>query len=342
MQGNTRRIINRDHLIHNCRTVRNHLDEYAALFAVVKQDAYGHGLKQVIPVLEAEVAMFVVATAEEGCEVRELAPNSEILVLSPFNEQLGDLYHSNNLIAAITDMGAIDELPSGIRFHLQFDTGMNRFGMDPTDVDMIVDRLGNRLEHCEGIFSHLANAEVPDHPINEQQRSIFEALQSRFPKHISRHFANSWATLSSSKYHFDAVRCGLALYGYGPDPHLKPVMEIQAPVLESYTIRKGEMVSYGSTWRAPADGHYAVVAAGYGDGLPRALSSKWSFTDGELCYPIAGAITMDFTMVFTASRKLQRGVMLNVLGNAETAAEVYQGIPYEILCSLGKNAADVN
>ncbi|MEO1642088.1 MAG: alanine racemase [Pseudomonadota bacterium] len=317
--------------------------------AVIKADAYGHGLSQVAETLhDAGCDHFFVAHAFEGEAARRaLGPNAVIYVLngpSPYEEAA---YRKNALTpvinsdqqfqALVTWIQTGGKLPKG--YALKFDTGMNRLGIPAVDAPELAEAVKGMEPAL--ILSHLACSEEADNAMNQFQATRFEAICNLFPN-IPTSLANSGGTYLGAAYTQALSRPGLALYGGGHPPvnlTLKPGLTLEAPILQVRTIEAGESVGYGATYRATEPHLLATVSLGYGDGFPRSASNKGFATiDGHRC-SILGRVSMDLiTIDVTSVSKLARpGVFAQFIGPdapLEEQAALAGTIGYELTTGL--------
>ncbi len=298
------------------------------VLCIVKGNGYGHGGPDVSKHLEKFGAdWFGVASAGEGIELRNAGVRKPILVLGGFWPG-----EEKNLIAydltpaihrcehlALFNAAAAKARKRRAPIHLKIDTGMNRLGISPGDMDCFANQLA-KCQHLEltGAFTHLASSEVlTDTPTGHQTA---EQLQ-RFQKAIDRlralgvapgivHIANSAAIAARPETWADMVRPGALLYGYHPgfDPMerrfefeaklaLRPVMSLRAHLLTVRSVASGVGVGYNASWVAKRPSRVAVLAAGYGDGIHRSLGNRGSVAIRGHVAPIIGIVSMDVTML---------------------------------------------
>ncbi|GAB3458607.1 alanine racemase [Insolitispirillum peregrinum] len=325
---------------------------------VVKANAYGLGVEAVGRVLAAAgCRTFFVAVPEEGVLLRKVLPGAVIYVLSgPIggSEGLAPFLTSNlRPILNCADQVALwrSHAPGAAPYGLHLETGMNRLGLPEFEARAMATNLTPSL-----VISHLACADVPNHPLTEEQVRAFTELRSLYPT-ARASLANSAGVMLGRDYHFDLARPGLALYGGNPLPHLPnplaQVLTLQLRVLQVRRVDTPQSVGYGATYRAPAGTVLATVAAGYADGLLRSLgNSGWGLLGG-VRVPVAGRVSMDlitFDVSEAPSQAVYSGALITLIGR-ETADSTEQAhtldelateagtIPYELLTSLSRRYA---
>lgn len=284
------------------------------VMAVVKANAYGHGLVTVSRCLEASGAdFFGVAFVEEGVQLREAGVRTPILVLGGLVGAQLRLFLENDIDIPASSLSKLEQIDAAakaagrkVRVHLKIDTGMERIGVHSYNVREFFESAA-RCRHCEivGLFSHFAVAES-DPVFTRLQIERFLECSAEFERICGyrplRHLANSAGTVLYPESHLDMVRTGVLLYGISPDSamrlpvELRPVLSLKSRVVYFKVVRAGSGVSYGHTWRAPQDTRVVTVPIGYGDGFPRALSNRGSIlVRGKRC-PIVGRVCMDQLM----------------------------------------------
>ncbi|WP_112323374.1 alanine racemase [Oceanibium sediminis] len=305
--------------------------------AVVKADAYGLGIAPVARALAtAGARTFFVATLDEAVALRSVIGQAPVIYVfsgympgaGPAVKQAGlrPLLNSPEQVAAYR--AAHPGAPCG----LQLDSGMNRLGLEAEDLAAL-DLTGMELSL---VMSHLACADAPEHPQNAAQRSAFEQMTAGLPG-IPRSLAATGGALLGPSYHFDMTRPGVGLFGGAPFTAARPVVQLEIPVIQTRTVRRGESVGYGAAWVAERDSRVATLAVGYADGLIRAMSGGVSLFAGDRRCPAIGRISMDLlaadvTDLPTAPDSL---FLLNDLQGVDDLADAAGTIGYEILTSLG-------
>lgn len=305
--------------------------------AVVKADGYGLGVAPVGQALaRAGARQFFVATAGEAVALRRaLGAGPVIHVFSGYMPGARDAMAAaafRPLLNSPEQVTAFQADYPGAPCGLQLDTGMNRLGLEAEDLAALdLSALNLTL-----VISHLACADDPDHPQNAAQRSAFLKMTSAVPG-VPRSLAATGGTLLGAAYHFEMTRPGVGLYGGLPFDAAEPVVRLDIPVIQTRLVRKGEAVGYGAAWVAPRDSRVATLAAGYADGLLRAMSSGITlFADDRAC-PTVGRISMDLLAVDVTDLPADPTslTLLNQCQGVDRIAAAAGTIGYEILTALG-------
>lgn len=329
--------VNLSQLQRNLEAIRAHVAP-AKVLAVVKANAYGHGVDGVVSFLEPFADYLGVALVEEGIYLRELGIKKPILVMGgTLAEQLpAFLEHDLTLTASSLDLlRAAEQLAEStgkrLRAHLKIDTGMERVGVRDTDAKPFIEAsLACRHVEVEGIYTHLANSEVPDLIHARLQLERFQsvlALYDKFgaPTPALRHMCNSGGILQLPEGHFDMVRPGIMLYGYYPGEdvqrtvEVKPALTWHSRVVYSKITPPGRPVSYGSLWQAEVPTRIVTVPCGYDDGYFRNMTNRARVVIGGKSYPQVGRICMDQFMVDVGEDDVQVGDEVILLGQGLSA-----------------------
>lgn len=345
--------IDLDSLRHNYRLLERHAGT-AALMAVIKADAYGHGLDLVAPTLFAQGCRhFGVTDASEGARLRSLLPDpspSIYLLSGIFDAEDAGLAARHGLTPFVAEPAQAERLEAaGFRgpVWIKIDTGMGRLGSpEPLELAGACRRAGMRVE---GIASHLACADEEEHPLNTMQAERFTAVLRTFPAGTKGSLLNSAGMLTRPDMAGDLVRPGIALYGAEPVPGkamgLKAVMRLTGQVMQVRRLAKHGSVSYGARFVAPEDMPVAVVCMGYGDGLPRALSNRGAGMLGDVRLPIIGRICMDYVMLDArAAPAIAPGDAIEFWGPslpANTVAGTLDTIAYTLFTGVTQRVARV-
>jgi alanine racemase len=303
----------------------------AELWAVVKADGYGHGaLDAARAALAAGARALCVATVAEGAALRDEFPDTRILVMGPSAPGEDDVARAAGLELALST----PEVPRGVAVHVKVDTGMGRFGMT-ADEALAVPR-----EQAVGVMSHFATADEDDATFAREQTERFAEVAEAFPG-VTRHLANSAATLRLPEARFDAVRCGIALYGLSPfgrdpaDDGLEPVLSWRSYVAVAKTLAAGESAGYGRRFVAERPTRIGIVPVGYADGFRRGLTGTEVLVAGAR-RRVVGTISMDSFAVELGDEKA--GAAVTLIGDgvlAEEHARVLGTINYELVTAIG-------
>ena len=349
-------------LRHNLQQVVQRIGT-AAILAVVKADAYGHGA---IPVsrtlLAAGAHQLGVATVEEGLALRGAGVTAPILVMG----DIGDIptIQRANLTPVLPSRDAVetaarlaDPRTVPLCVHLKVDTGMSRLGLTPDEALSMLKSGWPPTLQLEGVMSHLASADEPDDKPTEQQlarfRTFLDAIRSAGLKVPTAHIANSAAILRFPASRFDLVRPGLMLYGYSTGSSraadLRPALTWKTRVIQTKRVAAGQPVSYGGTFVATRPTTLAVLPVGYADGYGRALSNKGHVLLGGRPAPVVGRVCMDLTVVdvtdHPAVRPGDEAILVGRQGSAAITADdlaAWQNtISYEVLCRIGPRVTRV-
>ncbi|HLC16522.1 MAG TPA: alanine racemase [Thermodesulfovibrionia bacterium] len=347
-----------DALSHNLNVIRMKTMGRADCIAVVKANAYGHGAAAVAKHLEGQsVRWFGVAFLNEAIELRACGINASILVFFE-PDPCVDLFFKHNLTPVIHDIRAALAFSEAayrynrvIPVHLNVDTGMGRVGFQhSTTAAAQILQIGEfRNLHLQGIMTHLANADLADKAFTHHQLQKFTgtiaALKEKGLVFDCIHMANSAAVLDFPDAHFNMVRPGIMLYGYGPAEdrsELKPVLTLKSQIIFLKSVPPQTPISYGSTFKTSRNSVIATVALGYADGYNRLLSNRGEVLIRGRRASVAGRVCMDLFMVdVTDIEGVCPGdevVMLGVQGSeqitASNVAEQTGTISYEVLTSV--------
>lgn len=342
---NSTAIIYLNRLEHNVRLLKEHLADGVRQLAVIKADAYGHGAVQVAHFLQNKVDWFAVASMQEAIELRESGIKKDILVFGPPTVHTGPFYAQLGITAVVGQISQLQWLDENTSYHLQFDTGMGRFGFDPKEATQVADAIRNYpMLRLTGVMTHFASADNPNDDSVREQLEQFYSVRNTFGHDLLYHSANSGGVLFYKDTHFSMVRHGISMYGYPPGDEpvqgLQPVMEWESYLAAVKPIQKGMKVSYHSTWTCPEDGYLGVVPVGYADGYRRNLTGKARMIVGEKSYPVVGIITMDYTMLYLGKDDLKVGIPVTILDQeritADDLGKAIGSISYEILCGISK------
>lgn len=356
--------IDLDALAHNIAVLRQAAPS-AELMAVVKADAYGHGLLPVATAARRSGASWLgVALPEEALSLRAAGDTGPLLcwLAAPGSDFAGCIGADIDVSAYDTAMlaevaAAARTVGRTARVHLKVDTGLSRGGaMPPWDAFFAAARELEREQVVTvvGLWSHLAYADEPSHPTIAAQVTAFEAATEAAARAglrpERRHLANSAATLRLPHTHYDLVRPGIAMYGISPGPAvgteadlgLRPVMTLKSRLVTVKPVPAGTGVSYAHAYRTAADTEVGLVPLGYADGIPRAGSNALPVQIGGASLRVSGRVCMDQVVVDLHGASARAGDEVVMFGDARRGhptatdwAEASGTIGYEIVTRLG-------
>lgn len=356
--------INLDAIVKNVDNLMALTKENTGALAVVKADGYGHGDVAVAKAVAQKVTGYAVATLDEAVNLRENGVKKPILVLGYVDPYEFDILVSYEITATVFDVETAQLLADAARVqkkqahcHIKVDTGMRRIGLEPDENGIAIVKQITALKElsADGIFTHFAASDETDKTSAEHQFKLFTDFTGRLEKegiHFTyRHCANSAAVIDMPQVDLDMVRLGIAMYGMYPSGEVKkekvelfPALDLKSHITMVKEIPAGEKVSYGGTFTTTRTTKLATVSVGYGDGYPRALSSKgYVLVRGQKA-PIVGRVCMDQMMVdVTDIENVTRADIVTLIGkdgDAEITVEEIAALAgtfnYEFVCDLGK------
>lgn len=316
------------------------------IMAVVKANAYGHGLVAIAKAIESIdcIEMFGVATLEEALELRKFGIKKAILVLGVTKVEDLDLVADQNIHITAYSLKFINQLLSTsinkkVTVHIKIDTGMNRIGIKEYEVvDAVLTKLQKHKNVIvEGVFTHYGAADEENDTYQQQFDSFKNMIKDFNLKYI--HAANSAAAL----YHYEdttnLVRCGISMYGVEAngqiESSLKQAMSLYSKVSMVKQIQKGEKVGYGFDYEAKSTAYIATIPLGYGDGFIRKNQGRNVYINGKF-YPIIGKVCMDQLMI-EVDETIKENDVIEIFGEhipLNQMAKELDTIAYEIICLL--------
>jgi alanine racemase len=322
--------------------------------AVVKADAYGCGIPEVVAALtEAGVRTFFVAHAFEGRKAREASPDAIIYVLNglpPGGAPALLGLRLRPVLGSLPEIAEWAETGGSQAAAIHVDTGMNRLGLTLAEARDVARRHedGSLGFGASLIMSHLACADEPSHPLNARQLDLFVKASALFPA-VPASLANSAATHQGGDWRFDLCRPGIALYGgnpYAGAPNpMRPVVRLESRVIQVRDVAEGETVGYGAAQHLSRVSRLAILSTGYADGFFRLAGASddaggtHALIHGRPC-PVIGRISMDLIAVdVTEVAEVQRGDLAVLLGDGigvDDLARHARTIGYEVLTDLGR------
>ncbi|ALS79735.1 MULTISPECIES: alanine racemase [Planococcus] len=335
----------------------------AKVIAVVKADAYGHGVLAVAKaVIETGVDMLAVATPDEALFLRDQGIETELLVLGATPAKFIRVAQQRNIIVTAISLdwlsmaaSHLEEKLEMLKIHLKVDTGMRRIGIQLDEVDQALGIIADHDFSFNGIFTHFATADEEDSSLfNQQVHAMNSVIKQLEDPSVMVHVSNSAAAIMHPELTSDAVRVGISLYGIAPSPyvgqemefHLYPALSLETEIVHVKKVKAGEALSYGATYRAARDEWVGTIPIGYADGMLRGLQGQDVLVNGQRT-PIIGRICMDQCMI-RLSKKVPVGEKVQLIGRQgeqqifiDEWADRLETIPYEIPCILTKRVPRV-
>ncbi len=306
--------LSRDALVHNCKCMKK-LHNGNELFPVLKSNAYGHGLLEIVQALEDFNFPYVCVDGYyEALQIRSVS-RQRVLVMGHILPENVPHIHTEGFAFVVHDKEVIKAFGSvgrEIAIHLEINTGMNRYGIQPEELDEYL-RLINSFPNLrlEGIMSHLADADGETNEYTEFQQEIFDTCLAKVlaagesPRYI--HLAQTAGSAKTSSRFANAIRLGIGLYGINPLApsdakyteldHLQPVLALHAKVTKVITLQSGEKVSYNCTFTATRPTRIGVLALGYYEGIDRSLSNQGVVKFQDTYLPVIGRVCMNHMMI---------------------------------------------
>lgn len=355
--------INLDAIRHNFRRIKAMADPRGVI-AVVKSDAYGHGMTEVVRTLEPEgPAYFAVFEVDEAVTLEQAGCKRPILILmGPRRDEIPIVVSSGFTVCLFREeiARALSEqaIAAGVvvPVHIKVDTGMSRLGVNWTTLPRFLDTVASlKGIRVDGLLSHFAASDEPENPFTAtQQRRLTSAVDAVQAMKISRkriHFSNSAAVLKGQPEPWGLVRPGLALYGSAPCPALesrlalKRAMTFASEIIQVKQVPSGTPISYGCTYTTPGPAMIATIPVGYDDGYNRLLSNRGEVLVHGRRAPVVGRVCMNLTMIDVSHISgVSAGDDVVLLGRqgpeeitGEEIASKIDSISYEVYCTVGKS-----
>ena len=350
--------INLASLKHNFEFLKSKLQDKTLFLAVVKAFAYGSDAVVVAKCLqELGVDYFAVAYISEGVALRQAGIKTPILVLHPQEKNLElaiehclepSLYTLKILRAfeRIAQQHHLKNYP----VHIKFNTGLNRLGFEPNDLDVVVKELSKTSAlKVKSVFSHLAVSEdLEEKPFTLEQINLYKSLSSSFIEALGypviKHLCNTSGVLNYPEAHFDMVRCGIGLYGYGnsnkESKNFQPIASLKSVISQIHLVKKGESVGYNRAFISSEDTKIATIPIGHADGIGRHFGyGLGTVSIGSEKASIVGNVCMDMIMVDVTTIECAEGDEVVFFGSeysAETSAAAANTISYELITGVSQ------
>ena len=337
---------------YNLGQVVAQLPAQTQVFAVVKANAYGHGVLPVAQTLLDQVDGFCVSNIDEALELRQAGIQKDILVLGVVPVQALPLALDENIILTITSQewleGVESSLLDGLRIHIKVDSGMGRLGFrDSGTINQVLSSLRFHSAKVEGIFTHFATADQADQAYFQGQLATFKQILSEIeelPELV--HASNSATSIWHADTVFNMVRLGDILYGLNPSGRelalpfpIKPALKLVSELVQVKVLEGGSSIGYGATYTSSEEEIIATVPIGYADGLIRRMQNFQVLVEGHLC-PIVGRVSMD-QITIRLPKPYPLGTKVTLIGqdgatgiSAQDWADYAGTINYEVVCLL--------
>lgn len=350
--------INKKNLLHNIRQFRQ-IAPKSELWPVVKSNAYGHGVSEVVDILKdnSDVSGFMVASLEEAMVIKNMT-KKPIMVLSYFDrddiELLKKVYSQISLpVYDFDTIDYLDDLKLDLNVNLKIDTGTSRLGFSYDVAEEAKKHLlGKKNLNLNSIFTHYAESEAEDQTFTKEQLSKFKQIS----KGYKAHSACSAASIALPEAQADIIRLGLSLYGMWPSEVtkrrgwmlqvcLQPVLTWKTKIIQIKDIKKGDSVGYNRTYKLKEDAKLAIIPVGYNEGYSRALSNKSEVIIKGQKYPIRGNICMNMSMLeLPVDSDIEVGDIVTLLGedggyrvSADDLARHAETINYEVTTKINSS-----
>lgn len=351
--------VNLKALVENINTYRSFLKPSVMLLAMVKAFGYGAGIREIVLALQhAKVNYLGVAYTDEGIQVREEGVELPIIVMNAERGSFEDIV-KNNLEPVIFSLSQLDDfikklIGLGVKnypIHIKLDTGMNRLGFKPTQIEELVAAILSQPEvRVKSIFTHLAASDdAREDEFTQGQILQFEQVANIIEDELGynclKHVLNSAGIERFKEAQFDMVRLGLGMYGVSDELSLKVVGSLTTVVAQIKDVQKGESISYGRSQFAEKDMKIAVLPIGYADGFCRNLSNgKGHVLIQNRLVPTVGRVCMDMVMVDVTNLEVKEGDLVEIFGEKrkiKNLAKEMQTIPYEVMTSVSQRVVRV-
>jgi len=339
----------------NFKIVQDRVDPSCAIGAVVKANGYSCGVDKVGQALaEAGANLFFVATLQEALNLRHAVGNSpQVAVFNGFWQPESEAYVAHNIVPVLNSMPEIEaysvlsqKMGKTLPAMIHIDTAMNRLGLETQDLQTLQEH-PDKLSGTDILYvmSHFSSADDPKSDTHKTQNEAFLKACSMLPP-AKKSLANAPGLFRNKEYHYDMVRPGLCLYGLNPLPEqpnmMKPVVSLDAPILQIREAKAGEACGYNETYRFEKNTKLAIVSLGYADGLLRSLTNRGKFYYKGYECPIRGRVSMDLTTIdlsnIPENEMPSAGEWVEIVGEHQTIEQLAEDAgtnTHELLTSIG-------
>ena len=292
-------IIDSSKIISNIAHLKSFKSSESKFMFIVKSNAYGHSLKEIVKNLESHVDAFGVVRMEEAILVREASSKPILLMQGIYTDHEIDEAVKNNIQVVIHDMSQFKLIgynDNELGLWIKINTGMNRLGLSKEELKVVYEKGIIRSDSV--LMTHMACADNPDDPMNKEQIQNFEEAFDLVERKTKRSICNSACLINFPELSFDWVRSGIAAYGGEfKNLNLKTAMTFRAPIISIRNIKKGERVGYGGRKKASKDMRIAIVYAGYADGIPQTTTDGTKVLVNDKQAEIFGRVSMDLVSI---------------------------------------------
>ena len=339
MEKNGEIVVSKKQLIKNIEEIKK-IARNKKICAMVKANAYGHGLENVVEKLRNSVDFFGVANINEALKIREICPNAKILIVGK-TRFFKDCWE-NNLSFVIESFSQFENLMLQVKnnenydcinIHIKINSGMNRLGISSVkEFKKIFEECEKNNINVEGVLTHFSTADC-DENFFEKQKIVFKRFLKEIPKREQPiiHIGGSAAAISKMDFDFDMVRIGIGLYGYLKGANVKPVMQVKSNLIKVFDVEAGDRIGYSNGFIAKQNMKIGIVPLGYGDGISRNLSNKAEVEINKTKCKIVGHICMDMFFVDVSRAQAKEGDEVVVFKDAKKWAQILGTTSYEVL-----------
>ena len=296
---NSELIINSEILRKNISYIKNKLQDTSKFMAVIKSDAYGHNILNVVKDIDDLVDGYGVVRLDEAKEIRNFTSKKILLMQGIYSEEEHSEAAKFNLDLVVHNKDQFNIVKNNIEYQnlwFKINTGMNRLGFEINDFMEIYHEYLSSKKFI--LMTHLAASNDKDATSNKDQLKLFEDLSSKMNKNVKKSVANTGCIMNFPNHTYDWVRCGIGIYGgYFKDDEIKTAMTLRSPIVNLRTIKKGERVGYDGRAVAKKDMHIATVYLGYADGLPVTIKDGTPVMINNQICKVFGRVSMDLTTI---------------------------------------------
>ena len=292
-------IVDSSKIISNISQLKSIISSESKFMFIVKSNAYGHGLNEIVRKLESYVDAFGVVRMEEAILVRKATSKPILLMQGIYTEHEINIARENNIQVVIHNMSQFELIGKNdneLGLWVKINTGMNRLGLSQEDLKVVYEK--GIISSDSVLMTHMACADDPDDLMNKMQINNFEKAFNLVERKTKRSISNSACLINFPELSFDWIRSGIAAYGGEfKDLNLQTAMTFRAPIISIRNIRKGDRVGYGGRKKASKDMKIAIVYAGYAEGIPQTATDGTKVLVNDRQAEIFGRVSMDLVSI---------------------------------------------